>query len=213
MSMCLSILFAASSCIDDEELIDRSCPDTNHPHMIDLGLPSGSKWACCNVGATNPEEYGGHYAWGETEVKDVYNWSTYTHCDGTAYNCYNIGDNIAGTKYDVAHEKWRGSWRMPSADQIKELCIKCSWTWTTKHGVQGYMVKGKKNAIFLPAAGFYCSWRDNLVGGNSVGHYWSSSLDSEEESSPFWLTLSSGLWDCYNYGIRSQGLSVRAVCP
>lgn len=54
----------------------QSCPDDNHPHMIDLGLPSGTKWACCNVGATKPEEYGGYYTWGETEEKSVYDWST-----------------------------------------------------------------------------------------------------------------------------------------
>lgn len=43
----------------------HSCPDNNHPHMIDLGLPSGTKWACCNVGASKPEDYGGYYEWGQ----------------------------------------------------------------------------------------------------------------------------------------------------
>ena len=56
---------------------ETSCPDANHPHAIDLGLPSGTKWACCNVGASAPEQYGGYYAWGETHEKSVYNWDTY----------------------------------------------------------------------------------------------------------------------------------------
>ena len=54
-----------------------SCPDDHHPHLIDLGLPSGTKWACCNVGATAPQGDGGYYAWGETDEKDVYDWTAY----------------------------------------------------------------------------------------------------------------------------------------
>lgn len=78
------------------------CPDDNHPHLIDLGLPSGTKWACCNVGANMPERPGGFYAWGETEEKEVYDWSTYIHCDGSMETCHDLGENIAGTQYDVA---------------------------------------------------------------------------------------------------------------
>jgi len=103
-----------------------SCPDDNHPHMIDLGLSSGTKWACCNVGANKPEGNGDYYAWGETQTKSKYNWSTYTHCDGSEENCHNIGSDIAGTRYDVAHVKWGGSWVMPSRDQIKELKDNCT---------------------------------------------------------------------------------------
>ena len=70
-----------SSCGDDDENVISAksyltCPDNNHPHIIDLGLPSGTKWACCNVGASIPEGYGYYYAWGETETKDHYDWNT-----------------------------------------------------------------------------------------------------------------------------------------
>ena len=61
----------------------QSCPDDNHPHAIDVGVPSGTKWACCNVGATTPEGYGDYFAWGETEKKEKYDWTTYIHCDGS----------------------------------------------------------------------------------------------------------------------------------
>ncbi len=78
----------------------QSCPDNNHPHMIDLGLPSGTKWACCNVGATTPEAYGGYYAWGETEEKDYFDqenyeffegWTTWFDDYGDEYNIVIIG--------------------------------------------------------------------------------------------------------------------------
>lgn len=87
---------------------------------VDLGLPSGTKWASCNVGATKPEEPGGYYAWGETEEKDYYAPSTYIHCDG-AYNplFYDLGSDISGTEYDVAHVKWGGKWCMPTWDDFK----------------------------------------------------------------------------------------------
>ena len=91
-----------------------TCPDNHHPHLIDLGLPSGTKWACCNVGADTPEAYGGYYAWGETEEKSTYSWSNYIHCNGSRETVHDIGSDIAGTEYDVAHVKWGGSWVMPS---------------------------------------------------------------------------------------------------
>ena len=72
---------------------------------IDLGLPSGIKWASCNVGASKPEEYGGHYSWGETEEKEIYEWFTYTHCDGTVQTCHDLSPSICGTENDVAHVK------------------------------------------------------------------------------------------------------------
>lgn len=98
-----------------------SCPDDHHPHLIDLGLLSGTKWAYCNVGSILQEEYGGHYAWGEKRDKNVYSWSTYTHCDGTEGTCRDIGNDIAGTSYDVANVRWGSDWRMPSKKQLQEL--------------------------------------------------------------------------------------------
>ena len=110
------------------------CPDDHHPHQIDLGLPSGTKWACCNVGADKPEAYGGYYAWGETEEKDVYNDVTYQYSTGedgngdgyyddyhveTSFDVYGVwqslGDDIAGSQYDVAQVKWGGDWQMPTS--------------------------------------------------------------------------------------------------
>jgi len=137
------------------------CPDNNHPHMIDLGLPSGTLWACCNVGASAPEGYGGYYGWGSTEM--------YAHASVSQ----DISD-IAGTKYDVAHVKWGGNWQMPTLEQIREL-NNCTYKWTTLNGVQGGQLTGSNGgSIFLPAAGY--SQGSTLYDVLSRGSFWSSTL-------------------------------------
>ena len=99
-----------------------TCPDNHHPHMIDLGLPSGTKWACCDIGASKPGEEGQRFAWGETKTKKKFEWDNYKYCDGTEETCRYIGSDISGTKYDVAHVKLGGAWKMPTLEQLDELC-------------------------------------------------------------------------------------------
>ena len=189
-----------------------TCPDEQHPHLIDLGLPSGTKWACCNVGATIPEGYGGYYAWGETEEKTTYNWSTYIHCDGSSSTCHNLGSDIAGTQYDVAHEKWGSSWVMPSLDQIKELRENCTSKWTTVNGVNCWNFRGSNGgSIFLPAAGH--RWNDDLYIAGSYVAIWSSTHGPSNSNSAYYLyyrqSFSSDIK--LNKNGRSEGLSVRPV--
>ncbi len=158
-----------------------TCPDNNHPHAVDLGLPSGTKWACCNVDAPTPEGYGGYFAWGETDVKLVYDWSTYTLCNGTESSCQDIGANIGKTKYDVAQEKWGGFWRMPSSAQFQELLDNCSSEWTMVNGVYGRKFIGKNGcSIFFPSAGFHEG--TNLSLSMDYGIYWSDTKDSDDNS-------------------------------
>ena len=148
------------------------CPDDNHPHTIDLGLPSGTKWACCNVGAGKPEGYGGYYAWGDTKEKEVYDWTTYIHCDGDLETCHNLGSDIAGTQYDVAHTKWGESWVMPSLAQFMELLNNCSYTSTSMNGVSGGCFTGSNGGtIFLPFAGYR---KDATLYYGDHCQYWSS---------------------------------------
>ena len=152
---------------------------------VDLGLPSGLKWAACNLGAEKPEDYGDHYAWGEVETKEEYYWSTYKF--GTSesgpfskYNTqtsYGSVDNktVLEPEDDAAHVSLGGKWRMPTDAEWKELRTECTWTWTTQNDVNGRLVTGKNgNSIFLPAAGY----RDDihLNDAGSFGDYWSSSL-------------------------------------
>ena len=189
-----------------------TCPDDHHPHLIDLGLPSGTKWACCNVGADKPEAYGGYYAWGETEEKSRYYWDTYIHCDGSFDTCHNLGSDIAGTQYDVAHVKWGGSWVMPSFDQIYELTNNCTTQWTTQYRVEGRTFTGPSGGtIFLPAAG--SRWDDVLISAGFSGHYWSSwsSIPSFSDYDAYRLYFDPGhaLWGYLSY--RYYGQSVRPV--
>ena len=191
-----------------------TCPDDHHPHLIDLGLPSGTKWACCNVDTDHPENhsptnYGGYYAWGETETKTTYDWSTYKHCDGSSSTCHDLGSDIAGTKYDVAHVKWGGSWVMPTKEQQDELLDNCTSTWTTQNGVSGRLFTGTNGgSIFLPAAG-YRNY-SFLYSAGSYGYFLSSSQNPSGTYYAYYLRFGSGDTNTSsNY--RYYGFTVRPV--
>ncbi|MBR4967125.1 MAG: InlB B-repeat-containing protein [Bacteroidaceae bacterium] len=186
---------------------------------IDLGLPSGIKWATCNVGATKPEEFGGYYAWGETEEKECYEWSTYKWCNGsyesiTKYctqSNYGTVDNktVLDPEDDVAHVKWGGTWRMPTRAEQDELLNNCTWTWTNQNGVDGYTVTGPNgNSIFLPAAGD--RYRAGVYNRYYCGSYWSSSLGNYASYCAYLLDFISVCYDRINAD-RSVGYSVRPV--
>lgn len=190
------------------EFAVHHCPDGNHPHAIDLGLPSGTKWCCCNVGASSPEGYGGYYAWGETSEKSVYDSNTYAFYDNKYIN---IGSDISGTQYDVAHVCMGPPWRMPTMEQQRELIDNCSIQWTQQNSVNGILVTGPNGGqIFFPAAGY--RWYDNLYTAGSYGSYWSGSLSPSYDSSAYFLDLNSGIWG-WGSGARNLGRSVRPVCP
>ena len=189
---------------------------------VDLGL--SVKWATCNVGATTPEEYGDYFAWGETQPKDCYVWSTYKYCNGSRNTMtkycidpdYGTVDNKTTLELtdDAARVNWGGKWRMPTKAEYDELMntTNCTWTWTTQNGVKGYKVTSKKNgnSIFLPAAGYRYVY--GLYYAGSYGYYWSSSLNTSYSGDAYGVYFNSDRvgWDS-NY--RYYGHSVRAVCP
>ena len=163
------------------------CPDSNHPHAIDLGLPSGMKWACCNVGSSKPEDYGSYFAWGETSTKSYYSWKTYIWCNGSGtklikYNTQNSEGMIVDNKKkldledDAARANWHGFWRIPTPDEHGELRLYCEESFVTINGVFGIMYTSHKNgrSIFLPAAGYKSS--DQIFYRGELGRYWHSSL-------------------------------------
>ena len=112
---------------------------------VDLGLPSGTKWAAYNVGAVRPMETGNYYAWGELEPK-----GEYTEANSLTYGM--PFDDISKNKqYDVARAKWGGNWRLPTKAEAEELRKECTWTQKTYNGVDGYVVTGPNGkSIFLP---------------------------------------------------------------
>ena len=183
------------------------CPDGNHPHMIDLGLPSGTRWSCCNVGASTPEGSGGYYAWGETSEKPNYSPETYLYAnDGLFY--FFLGVDIAGSTYDVAHKTWGSPWMMPSAAQSDELVNACTYLWTISNGVVGGKFTGPNgNSVFLPAAGYH--WFDNFIDYGEVGIYWSSTRVGYTYATSFQFWAAHP--DIYQYYDRSIGRNIRPV--
>jgi hypothetical protein len=205
---------------DSEPNIPDPNPNTGNHEYVDLGL--SVKWATCNVGATKPEEYGDYFAWGETEPKSTYDWSTYKYCNGS-YNTltkYNNSSSYGSVDHktqlelsdDAARANWGGSWRMPTDAELTELREQCTWTSTTQNGVNGYKVISKKNgkSIFLPAAGY----RDgsSLYKAGNYGYYWSSSLNTDYPYDAWYVRFNSDHVDRYSHS-RYCGFSVRPVCP
>ena len=206
------------SCKEDDDDVDDKesdtvesyleCPDSKHPHAIDLGI--GVKWACCNVGASAPEQFGSYYAWGETEEKISYEFDTYKYFDSKTEECKDIGSDIAGTSYDVAHVRWGGGWRMPSRDQIRLLVENCSSEWTIISGVNGRVFTGPNGGkIFLPAAGF--RWYDDIYTVGSYGNCWSSTQDPDSHFTSYALNFYSGNTTWSVSFSRNCGRSVRPV--
>ena len=212
-SLILSIPFSS---IDS---VKAGLSETNVHEYVDLGLPSGTLWATCNVGASKPEEYGDYYAWGETSTKSKYDWSTYKYCNGfsttmTKYctrNSYGMVDNKTTLELsdDVARASWGGSWRMPTYKEISELNSECTWLRTTQNGKNGYKVTGPNgNSIFLPAAGYRNG--EKLYNSGSYGYYWSSSLNASSACFARYFYFNSSGHKTYNDN-RYFGRSVRPV--
>lgn len=187
---------------------------------VDLGLPSGTKWATCNVGANSPEEYGDYFAWGETTPKETYNWSTYRYCNGSSITLTKYCSNpdfvftdaltTLEASDDAATANWGTGWRMPTREEMNELYSNCTHEWTTQNGVNGRKSTGPNgNSIFLPAAGSRYGSILDLVG--SYGHYWSSSLGSSNAGDAWSLYFDAGNYRMRNWS-RHHGLSVRPVC-
>ncbi len=185
---------------------------------VDLGLPSRTLWATCNVGANTPEEYGDYFAWGETKTKSVYDWNTYEHATGnyvelTRY-CNNgfTDDNLIELQPcdDPTTANWGNGWYTPKKEQWDELMAHTNREWTTKNGVEGWLFISRRNGkrLFLPAAGY----RDgsSLGRAGSLGYYWSSSLDTDDPSNAWDLGFFSGYCGMGS-GNRYYGQSVRPV--
>lgn len=194
----------------------------NGHEYVDLGLPSGTLWATCNVGATTPEGYGDYYAWGETRTKSTYDWSTYKYangdydqltkyCSNSSYGYNGFTDNLTvlQSSDDAATANWGNGWCMPTKEQWVELYQNTTHTWTTQNGVNGRLFTANNgNSLFLPAAGY--RWDDELYNVGSLGNYWSSSLYTDYPYDAWGFYFSSDDFGMY-FNYRLIGRSVRAV--
>lgn len=194
--------------------------DGTHEY-VDLGLPSGTLWATCNVGANSPEEAGGYYAWGEKEEKSYYSWDNYILSDEHGLSFYKYcTDKNRGTvdnkttlelDDDVAYVKLGKNWRMPNGEEIDELLKSCSWEWESRNGVYGQKITGPNgNSIFMPATGFHSS---GPISVGSCGCYWSSSLNKEDNKCAISLFFDSGNDFNSQFAMdwRRYGFSVRPI--
>ena len=195
------------------------------PHeWVDLGLPSGTLWATCNIGADSPEDCGDYFAWGETEPKEVYSWTNYKWCNGTYdtmtkycsnsdYGANGFVDNKKelDPEDDAAYVNWGSSWRMPTMAQLQELVENCTWQWTTRNGVEGQLAKGPNGkTLFLPAARY--RYDSSLSDEEISGDYWSREGGygtSYLAYDLYFMSAGDVYWD--DFISRRDGLTVRPV--
>ena len=187
---------------------------------VDLGLPSGTLWATCNVGANAPEDYGDYFAWGEITTKTTFDWSTYKWYNGGSHSLtkyctnsdYGTVDNktVLDLADDAAYANWGGEWRMPTSTELDELRTECTWTWNVKNGINGCIVTGPNgNTIFLPAAGVLDG--SNWLEVGTIGGYWSSLLGTYYSDDAYGVGFNSNEVDCTNVSYRGSGLPIRPV--
>ena len=171
---------------------------------VDLGLPSGVKWATCNVGAETPTGFGDYFAWGETSPKAEYTWE-----NSVTYG-EQMSDISGNAQYDAATANWGGSWRMPTREQMQELVDHCEWEWTQVNGVYGSKVTGPNGScIFLPAAGG--RYGSSLGYDGSYGFCWSSTpYDDYYGNYAYGLGFLDGSEYVSSY-YRYNGLTVRPL--
>lgn len=140
---------------------------------IDLGLPSGSLWATCNIGASSPTDLGEEYAWGEIKSKSEY---TKDNSLWQGKECDDIGGN---PEFDAVTANWGEHWRLPSHEQIKELYEKCKWIYTKRNGSRGFLIIGPNGKnIFLPSRMSTSEW----TYGTYVCGYWSSTPNKKDRT-------------------------------
>lgn len=177
---------------------------TNGYDWVDLGLPSGIKWASYNIGVRTPEESGNYYAWGETTTKD-----NYTGANSLTYD-KQMSEMSGDVQYDAASYEWGNAWRMPTEAEQKELLDYCTWEWISQNGVLGYLITGVNgNTMFLPAAGYVNG--KTVTFNNTYGYYWASST---EENSKFYagcIKFNNSGYNLSKKEGRFKGFSIRPV--
>ncbi|MBR5983215.1 MAG: InlB B-repeat-containing protein [Bacteroidales bacterium] len=197
-------------------------PPTSH-EWVDLGLPSGTLWATCNVGATRPEDYGKYFAWGETSQKSSYRWSTYQlshscdvnllkYCPSSEFGYNDYEDELVTLEAvdDAATVCWGSEWRTPTKREIWELIENCTFSWTFSNGVKGGLFTGPNGrTIFLPGAG---EFSDETCGAYSPfnGYYWSNHLYESWPPDAYYLKIDSD-GPVRENAHRYYGMSIRPV--
>ena len=207
---------------DDNGKVYYNYSPFNGYGYVDLGLPSGTKWATQNVGARKPSDFGLYFQWGDTsgytaeqvgkDKQFASNWSDYKWGTSSNFTKYNTNGATLELEDDAAHANMGGSWHMPTPDQIQELIntANTTSTWTTQDEVNGRLFTSKNNgkSMFFPAAGI--AWDGSVRGSGGGGYVWSSVLSTDYVSYGQYLNFFSGSVNQSKYN-RYDGLSVRGV--
>ena len=225
MAIMLMMLLAAGCNKPDEPNHGNDLGNELNGHeYVDLGLPSGTLWATCNVGSETPEGYGDYYAWGETEPKELYDWKSYKYgrfihgryelnkyCTDSSFGFDGFVDHqmVMEPDDDVARVCWGAGWRTPSIGEWEELFLNTTGAWTTLNGVKGWRISASNgNGLFLPAAGYW--WEDVL--NADLGLYWSSTVNKEFPYRAWGFHFNLDSSHLCGSSDRNRGQTVRAVC-
>lgn len=185
---------------------------SNEHEYVDLGLPSGLKWATCNLGASRPEDFGDYYAWGEIETKKHFSEYTYKYCKAGLFSTkyVDLGGDISGDgRYDAAVANWGHGWRLPRKSEIEELIKHCYWHFTFKGDVCGFLITGPNgNCIFLPASGWF---HGSLIYKQDAFGFYMSSSSLESGASRIYHGCFRSDKQNVSLQYRYYGFSVRPV--
>ena len=210
---------------ETDNVIIKGANDNGHPY-VDLGLPSGLKWAKYNVGATSETENGLFFQWGETTTDTDYTWATYKYCNGsettlTKYNTsIDFGENLDGMSTlrpedDAARANMGGDWRMPTKAEFQELITHTNNEWIDDfdgNGMKGYKFTSKKdtsNYIFIRASNLYDDISTYIQ--DTSYRVWSSSLNTSRPSKAWTLDFNSRFISAERDYERYDGFVVRGV--
>ena len=222
VTVIIGVAFCVAGCTKPDVSNNGGIGTYNGHEYVDLGLPSGTLWATCNIGAKKPDGFGDYYAWGEKTTKSTYDWENYQHCNGryyrlTKYCTDHSYGNDGFTDFlteirasdDVARSSWGIGWRIPSKKQWDELKSNTTVTWTTQNGTNGLLFSASNgNVLFLPAAGLRYFTGSASVG--SFGFYYSRTLYIKKTDMAWCLRFFSE--GCKMSSVsREEGLSIRPV--
>lgn len=201
----VSLIFIISCDKSSDEPFGGSNSNNNHKNheWVDLGLPSGNKWAKANIGAVDTLDAGEHFTFGSvTSIEEHIKNGEY----GMSYSpaqSVETDNSIAGTDLDVAHVKWKGNWRMPTKKDYEELFEQCEYRYTVIEEKGGYLFTGKNgNTLFLPNTGHYIGGTCDAIHN---GYYWTATRVIELR---FFKSKEIRL----KSGDAGHGMAVRAIC-
>ena len=196
--------------------------NNNGYEYVDLGLPSGTLWSTCNVGANKPSDYGLYFQWGDVkgyeegqiglgdgQKKFSSDFSDYKWHDAQGFTRYKTAGDALQLEDDAANANMGGSWHIPSSEQIQELINETTSNWIKLDGVNGKLFTSDNGkSIFIPAAGVASN--GSLSDSGSDGYVWSSMLSTVSVNSGRYLGFDSDNVNLY-YDYRCNGFSVRGV--